>query len=105
MLNCQNNREWCRGLALLLADKKPEALAEFTTIAVDSVAIRRVDSLIQVSREFVNKRNYDKALETNTLAEKLALEKLGQQSAAYGNCCFNQGRILFLKRDNTGAEK
>ncbi|WP_373550918.1 CHAT domain-containing protein [Haliscomenobacter sp.] len=72
---------------------------------VDSVALRRVDSLIQVSREFVNKRNYDKALETNTLAEKLALEKLGQESAVYGSCCSNHGRILYLKRDYTGAEK
>ncbi len=72
---------------------------------VDSVALRRVDSLIQVSREFSNKRNYDQALETNTLAEKLALEKLGQESATYGICCFNHGRILFLKRDYPGAEK
>ncbi|MBK9491532.1 MAG: hypothetical protein IPO07_24115 [Haliscomenobacter sp.] len=28
--------EWYRGLALLLADKKPEALAQFTTIAANS---------------------------------------------------------------------
>jgi CHAT domain-containing protein/tetratricopeptide (TPR) repeat protein len=72
---------------------------------VDSVALRRVDSLIQVSREFANKRNYDKALEANTVAEKLVLEKLGPESTAYGSCCFNHGRILFLKRDYPGAEK
>jgi len=72
---------------------------------VDSVALRRVDSLIQVSRALTNKRNYDQALEANTLAQKLALEKLGQESGAYGSCCFNHGRILYLKRDYPGAEK
>ncbi|WP_353482849.1 CHAT domain-containing tetratricopeptide repeat protein [Haliscomenobacter sp.] len=72
---------------------------------VDSVALRRVDSLIQVSRTLSNKREFDKALEVNAAAEKLALEKLGKESAAYGNCAFNRGRVNALKRDNPEAEK
>ena len=76
-----------------------------TAQTVDSVAIRQVDSLIQVSSALTGKREFDKALEIGAAAEKLALEKLGQESAAYGSCCFNHGRILYLKRDYTGAEK
>ncbi|AEE52253.1 CHAT domain-containing protein [Haliscomenobacter hydrossis] len=72
---------------------------------VDSVALRRVDSLIQVSRTLSSKREFDKALEVNAAAEKLALEKLGKESAAYGNCAFNRGRVNALKRDNSEAEK
>jgi CHAT domain-containing protein/tetratricopeptide (TPR) repeat protein len=72
---------------------------------VDSVALRRVDSLIQVSRTLSSKRDFDKALEVNAAAEKLALEKLGKESAAYGNCAFNRGRVNALKRDNPEAEK
>ena len=72
---------------------------------VDSVALRRVDSLIQVSLTLTAKRDFEQALDVNAAAEKIALDKLGQQSAAYGSCCFNHGRILYAKRDYTGAEK
>jgi CHAT domain-containing protein/tetratricopeptide (TPR) repeat protein len=72
---------------------------------LDSVALRRVDSLIQVSLTLTAKRDFEQALDVNAAAEKIALDKLGQQSAAYGSCCFNHGRILYAKRDYTGAEK
>jgi len=72
---------------------------------VDSVAIRQVDSLILASRALTGKRDFDQALDVNAVAEKIALEKLGQESAAYGSCCFNHGRILYFKRDYIGAEK
>ena len=72
---------------------------------VDSVALRRVDSLIQISRALTAKRDFDQALDVNVVAEKIALDKLGQQSAAYASSCFNHGRILYAKRDYTGAEK
>ncbi len=72
---------------------------------VDSVAIRQVDSLIKVSRALIGKRDFDKALEVNAAAEKIALEKLGRETAAYGSCCTNHGRVLYAKRDYTGAEK
>jgi CHAT domain-containing protein/protein involved in temperature-dependent protein secretion len=76
-----------------------------TAQTVDSVAIRQVDSLIRASREITAKRDFDQALYLNAAAEKVALDKLGQESAAYGSCCFNHGRILFLKNDYAGAEK
>jgi CHAT domain-containing protein len=72
---------------------------------VDSVALRRVDSLIQVSRALTAKRDFNQALDVNAIAEKIARDKLGQESAAYGSCCFNQGRILYFKGNYTGAEK
>ena len=72
---------------------------------VDSVALRRVDSLIQVSRALTAKRDFDQALDVNAIAEKIARDKLGQESATYGSCCFNQGRILYFKGNYTGAEK
>jgi CHAT domain-containing protein/tetratricopeptide (TPR) repeat protein len=72
---------------------------------VDSTAIRQVDSLIQASRALTGKQDFDKALEVNAAAEKIALEKLGRESAAYGSCCFNHGRVLYFKGDYNEAEK
>ncbi len=73
--------------------------------AVDTAAVNReVDSLIQVSRTLSGKRDFDKALEVNAAAEKIALEKLGQESAAYGSCCHNYGRVLFIQGNYTESE-
>ncbi len=72
---------------------------------VDSVALRRVDSLVQISRKLTNERDYAKALELNTLAETLALEKLGRESAAYGSCAHNHGRILYNMGDYPNSLK
>ena len=72
----------------------------------DSMAIaKQVDSLIQISRTLTDKKDFDKALEVNAAAEKLALEKLGRETAAYGSVCNNYGRVLFAKRDYPGMEK
>ncbi len=73
---------------------------------VDTAAVvLEVDSLIQVSRALTSKREFDKAIEVNAAAEKLALEKLGRETAAYSNACFNHGKILYYKRDYLEAEK
>ncbi|MBK9722528.1 MAG: tetratricopeptide repeat protein [Saprospiraceae bacterium] len=72
---------------------------------VDSDTIKRVDSLIKVSRELTGKKDFQKALELNAIAEKLALEKFGKESAAYGSCCFNRGRVSRNKGDYPEAEK
>jgi CHAT domain-containing protein/tetratricopeptide (TPR) repeat protein len=72
---------------------------------VDSVALRRVDSLIQVSRALTNKKEFNKALEVNGAAEKLALEKFGQKSAPYGSCAHNHGRILYNMGDYPNSLK
>ncbi len=73
--------------------------------AVDSVAIRQADSLIQISREFTGKRDFDKALEMNVAAEGVSLLKFGRESVSYGNCCHNRGKINYYKRDFPEATK
>lgn len=73
---------------------------------VDSAAVEKeVDSLIQISRTLTGKREFDKALEVNGVAEKQALEKLGKESVAYGNACFNHGRVFHSQRNYAEAEK
>jgi CHAT domain-containing protein len=72
---------------------------------IDSVAIKQVDSLIKVSRALTEKNDFDKAFEVNAVAEKIALEKLRKESAAYGSSCFNRGRIAYYKNDYPEAEK
>ncbi|MBP6185627.1 MAG: CHAT domain-containing protein [Saprospiraceae bacterium] len=72
---------------------------------IDSVAIIQVDSLIKISRELTNKKDFQKALELNAIAEKLALEKFGKESAAYGSVCFNHAIVHVFKQDYLEAEK
>jgi CHAT domain-containing protein/tetratricopeptide (TPR) repeat protein len=73
---------------------------------LDSLKVaREVDSLIQVSRTITGQGDFDQALEINAFAEKIALEKLGRESAAYGNCRFNHGRVLGIKGAKLEAVK
>ena len=66
--------------------------------SVDSLfAINQVDSLLKISKTFIDKQEYEKALELNAAAEKLALNSFGPESSAYGKCCFNHGRILHFR--------
>ena len=72
---------------------------------VDTAAVvREIDSLIQVSRGLTAKRAFDQALEVNATAEKRALETLGKESAMYGRCCFNRGRVQYLAANPLEAE-
>jgi len=72
----------------------------------DSAAVaREVDSLIQLSRELTGRREFEKALEVNEVAEKVALGRFGRESAAYGSCCNNHGRVLYQKEDYAEVEK
>ena len=80
-------------------------LTKLSAQTVDSATIRQVDSLIKVTIDFTAQREFDKALETNAIAGKLALEKLGRESAAYGKVCLNRGNALFYKGDYREAEK
>ena len=73
--------------------------------ATDSIISNQIDSLIQISHELTNKNNFEKALEVNALAEKLALEKFGRMSVAYGNACFNHGGILYVKKELVESEE
>ncbi|MBK7344850.1 MAG: CHAT domain-containing protein [Saprospiraceae bacterium] len=80
-------------------------LSTISAQTVDSMAIKQVDSLIKVSRELIAKRNFDKALELNELAEKIALEKYGRESALYGKAIFTRGTINSYKGNNQEALK
>jgi len=74
--------------------------------AVDTAAVvREVDSLVQDAGKLALQKNFDKALKTNEIAEKLALENFGDSSAVYGSACLNHGRILYQKTDYKNAEK
>jgi CHAT domain-containing protein len=72
---------------------------------VDSIALKQVDSLILESRALTAKGDFDQAMEVNALAEKIALETYGHQSAAYGSCAFNRGRVNDYMGNRTEAEK
>lgn len=66
---------------------------------------RVVDSLIQVSRGLMNKREFPKAIEVLEAAKKTALEKWGKMSVAYGNALYYHSRALHGTRDYAAAEK
>jgi len=70
----------------------------------DSVSLKMLDSLKVLSRKFTNESDFDKALEVNAAAEKLALEKWGRESAGYGSACDNHGWILAYKGSFQEAE-
>lgn len=72
---------------------------------IDSTVIRQVDSLLQVSKRLTDTNEFEKALEVNTIAKNIAIEKLGKETVSYGNVCFNLGRIFDFKDDNLEAEK
>lgn len=64
---------------------------------LDSIAIsQEVDSLNQISIDLANQGDYVKALEVNAIAEKIVIDNMGKESAAYGSICFNHGKILFI---------
>ena len=71
----------------------------------DSTAVLQVDSLNQLSEDLISQKDYDKALEINAQAEKIAIEKLGEESASYGSCCFIRGTSFEKKREYSEAEK
>jgi len=71
----------------------------------DSIVIKQVDSIIQVSRKLTGLKQYEQALTVNVEAERLAKASFGLESAVYGRCCFNRGRVFYFKGDNANAEK
>ncbi len=74
--------------------------------AVDTTTIiNEIDSLIQVSRNFTAKKDYTEALKINAIAENLALDVFGKESAEYASTCFNRGRINMFNLDRSEAEK
>ncbi len=72
----------------------------------DSMSVaRQIDSIIQVSRALTGKRDFEKALELNAIAEKITLSNFDRVSVAYGSVCFNYGRIYHNTGDYQNAEK
>ncbi len=63
----------------------------------DYSALKTVDSLMEVARTLTNAGNFNKALELNTVAENLALEKWTCESAAYAKTCANHAIIYFYQ--------
>jgi CHAT domain-containing protein/Tfp pilus assembly protein PilF len=76
-----------------------------TSAQIDSIAIKQVDSLIKVSSKLTGLQQYEQALAVNAEAERLALEHFGRESAMYGLCCFNHGRVEYYKTDYPESEK
>ena len=72
---------------------------------LDSAAIKKVDSLIEISRTFRLNRDFDKAFEFVEQAENACVLTLGKESESYGSCYFNKGLINFDKQDLAEAEK
>ncbi|MBV6439521.1 MAG: CHAT domain-containing protein [Haliscomenobacteraceae bacterium CHB4] len=81
------------------------SLPVFCQNADSLAAMRQVDSLLQISRALTEEGDFDKSLEVNVAAEKLALEKFGRESASYGSVSYNYGVFFLYKRDFTTAEK
>lgn len=57
---------------------------------VDSIAVNQVDSLNQASFNLYVNGDYSQALETSSMAQKIALEKLGRNSRGFANSLVNQ---------------
>ena len=73
---------------------------------IDTIVIKqKVDSLIQLSRQCIKSQEFDNAFKLNATAEKMALENLGRNSAAYGQCCFMKGKLHFYKGELKETEK
>ncbi len=73
--------------------------------AVDSVALKRVDSLIQVAVKLIGTSEFDDALKINAIAQELALGKFGRESIPYGKACFSRGVVCYFARIYPEAEK
>lgn len=65
----------------------------------DSVIIKKVDSLIQISRKLTASGDFELAMSISNNAENLALNSLGGESYTYINCITNHARVLYLSKE------
>jgi hypothetical protein len=63
-----------------------------------------VDSLLLDARDLTFQQNFSKAFEVAALAEKLSLDKIGRNTASFGNVCYRYGWMLGMKGDQKGSE-
>ena len=76
-----------------------------TAQTVDSVALRQVDSLLNISKGLIDKNDLANLLDHITAAENIALEKLGAESVPYSNACFYRATVLHQKGIYPEAER
>jgi CHAT domain-containing protein len=72
---------------------------------VDSIAVKHLDSLIKVSREFAVKKDFDQAIAVIGSAEQFTLEKFGRESSQFASCLLIRGYSYFYIADYNEAEK
>ncbi len=61
---------------------------------IDSVAIKQTDSLFKVAQELIKQKEFEKAQEIISVAENIAIDKMGKESVAFGTCCHIKARIF-----------
>ena len=71
--------------------------------SVDSIVIKQVDSLIQLSRKLTATGDFELALTTSNTAETMAFNSLGGESSSYINCCVNHARVLYFSKELSGS--
>ncbi len=74
-------------------------------VAVDSVALRQVDSLLQVVFNLNSNRGFDRALQILDSIQFSVIEKAGRESVQYATWLLHRGFIPLSKGDNKGSEK
>ncbi len=73
---------------------------------VDTASVvQTIDNMIQISRNYIKKHDFENAEKLNTDAEKMTLEILGKNSISYGKCCFNKGKLDFYRGEYLKSEK
>ncbi|MBK9641623.1 MAG: CHAT domain-containing protein [Saprospiraceae bacterium] len=72
---------------------------------VDSIAIKHLDSLIKVSREFAVKKDYSQGIAVIGSAEQYTIEKFGRESSQFASCLLIRGLNYFYMADFKETEK
>lgn len=73
---------------------------------LDSLRVAgEVDSLLEVSKDLISKREFEKAFELNEKIEDISLSKIGCNSVQYGRACALHGSILAQSGSFVEAEK
>jgi CHAT domain-containing protein len=91
-----------RCVFILLLSGMPLLLSAQTA---DSIVLKKIDSLIQVSRDLTDNKDFDGAFRLQNEVEILVAACCDSLSAAYGSMYFNKGRIYHLKRAYPDAER
>ncbi len=71
----------------------------------DSIAVKRVDSLIELSRTYKDQRDFENAFKNITEAEKICINNLGKESKEFAKCFFYRGLVNYDKENYQESEK